>query len=105
MNPRRLSQPGEEVYKYKLNVPTFAGTGDIEQFISEFNETLNITQWPPRVALAKLREALTGEAKPYGQRTSVDGIFIALRGRFGISALDARSRQDKTLPSKTMPSQ
>jgi len=92
INPRRLSQPGEEIYKYKLNVPTFAGTGDIEQFISVFNETWTITQWPLRVALAKLRGALTGEAKPYGHRPSVDGIFIALWGRFGISASDARSR-------------
>jgi len=39
LNPRRLSQPGEEIYKYKLNAPTFSGTEDIEQFISEFNET------------------------------------------------------------------
>jgi len=44
------------------------------------------------VALAKLWRALTGEAKPYGHRPSVDEIFLALRSGFGISASDARSR-------------
>jgi len=52
VNPRRLFQPGKETHKYRLKVPTFAGIEDVEQFISEFNETLAITQWPPRVALA-----------------------------------------------------
>jgi len=85
------------VHKYRLKVPTFAGTEDIEQFISEFNETWAITQWPPRVALAKLRGALTGEAKPYGQRPSVDGIFVALRDRCGTTALDARFRLQRLL--------
>jgi len=37
--PRRLFQPGEEAYKYKLEAPTFTGIEDIEQFILEFNET------------------------------------------------------------------
>jgi len=97
VNPRRLSQPGEEVHKYRLKVPTFAGIEDIEQFISEFNETWAITRWPPRVALAKLRGALTGEAKSYGQRPSVDGIFVALRDRFGTTALDARCRLQRLL--------
>jgi len=60
--------------------------------------------------LAKLRGALTGEAKPSGQRPSVDRIFVALRDRFGITALDARLRLQRLLrkedtPSKTMPSQ
>jgi len=110
INPRRLFQAGKEAYKYRLNVPTFAGTGDIEQFISEVNETWTITQWPLRVALAKLRGALTREAKPYGHRPSVDRIFVAFRNCFGISTLDARSRLQRLLrkkisPFKTTPSQ
>jgi len=39
VTPRRLLQPREEAYKYRLKVPTFAGVEDIEQFILEFNET------------------------------------------------------------------
>jgi len=44
VTPRRLFQPGEEAYKYKLKAPTFTGIEDIKQFISEFNETWAITQ-------------------------------------------------------------
>jgi len=97
VTPRRLSQPGEEVHKYRLKVPTFAGIEDIEQFISEFNETWAITQWPPRVALVKLRGTLTGETKPYGQRPGIGGIFTALRDRFGTTTLDARFRLQRLL--------
>jgi len=97
VTPRRLFQPGEEVYKYRLKVPIFAGIEDIEQFISEFNETWAITQWPPRVALVKLWRALTGEAKLYGQRPNIDRIFAALRDRFGTTALDARFRLQRLL--------
>jgi len=103
--PRRLPQPGEEIRKYRLKVPTFTGIEDVEQFASEFHETWDITQWPPRVALAKLRGALTGEAKPYGQRPSVDGILVALRARFGITAPDARSRLQRLLRKENTPLQ
>jgi len=62
--PGKVFQPREEAYEYKLEAPTFTGVEDVEQFISEFNETLAITQWPPRVALIKLPGALTEQAKP-----------------------------------------
>jgi len=64
----------------------------MEQFIQEFSDVIDITQWPLRVALIQLWMALTEQAKPYGLGTSVDGIFTALRARFGISARDARAR-------------
>jgi len=105
VNPRGLIQAGEETYKYRLKVPTFTGIEDVEQFASEFHETWDITQWPPRVALAKLRGALTGEAKPYGQRPNIDGIFVALRARFGITAPDARSRLQRLLRTEDTPLQ
>jgi len=97
INFRGLFQPGEEAHKYRLKISTFTSIEDVEQFISEFNETWDITQWSPRVALAKLRRALTGEAKQYGHRPSVDGIFVALQDRFGITALDARSHLQRLL--------
>jgi len=64
----------------------------MEQFIQEFNEVIDITQWTPRVALIQLRIALTEQAKPYGLGASVDEIFTALRAHFGISVVDARAR-------------
>jgi len=53
---------------------------------------MEIAQWPPRVALLKLRMALRDKAKPYGTGPDIDGIFASLRAHFGISAIDARAR-------------
>jgi len=61
--PRKLFQPGEEAYRYKLEAPTFTGVEDVDQFISEFNETLAITQWPPRVPLIKLGGGIDGTSQ------------------------------------------
>jgi len=85
-------RPGEEPYRYRLKAPVFTGSEDVEQFIQEFSEVIDITQWPPWVALIQLRMAPTEQAKPYELRTSVDGIFTVLRARFGISVVDARVR-------------
>jgi len=104
--PRRLFEPGEEAYRYKLEAPTFTGVEDVEQFISEFNETLAISQWPPRVALIKLwGGALTEQAKPYRQRSNINRVFVALRDSFGISAIDARSRLQRLFRKKNTPLQ
>jgi len=53
---------------------------------------IDITRWPPRVALIQLWMALTKQAKPYGLGASIEGIFAALRARFGISTIHARAR-------------
>jgi len=55
---------GEEAYRYCLKAPTFTGREDVEQFIQMFSDVIDITQWPPRVALIQLRMALTEQAKP-----------------------------------------
>jgi len=93
----RLSQPGEEAYKYRLKAPVFTAIEDVEQFIREFSEVLAVTQWPPRVALIRLQEALMEQARPYGQGRSITEIFTALRSRFDISAIDARARLQRLL--------
>jgi len=38
--------------RYRLEAPTFTGEEEVEQFIQEFQEVLEIAQWPPRVALS-----------------------------------------------------
>jgi len=41
VTPRRLFQPREEAYKYKLEAPTFTGIEDVDQFMQ------NLTKpWP-----------------------------------------------------------
>jgi len=79
---------GYEETIYRLKVPTFTGKESVEQFIRTFQELRDFAQWPPRMALLKLRTALTDKAKPYGVGTDIDGIFASLRARFGISAMD-----------------
>jgi len=51
-----------------------------------------VTQWPPRVVLLKLRMSLAEKAKPYGLGSDVGGIFAALRTRFSFSPIDAQVR-------------
>jgi len=53
---------------------------------------MEVAQWPPRTALLNLRMALMDKAKPYGVGPDINGIFASLRARFGISAIDARTR-------------
>jgi len=93
----------KEMYRNKLNVSTFAGVGDVEQFIEEFTGVSVVTQWPPRVALIKLWEALTEHARPFRQRRSITEIFTALRSRFGISALEAKARLQVLLRTDDTP--
>ena len=75
-----------------MKAPTFTGDEDVEQFIQKFSDVADVTQWPPRVALLKLRMLLVEKAKPYWLGPDVGGIFAALRTRFGISPIDARAR-------------
>jgi len=90
--PERLVQSEEEAYRYWLKAPIFTSLEDVERFIQEFSKVIAITQSPPRVALIKLRMALTEQAKLYGLGASVDRIFTALRARSGISIKDVRVR-------------
>jgi len=78
--------------RYRLKAPTFTGEETVEKFIKEFQDMVEVAQWPPRVALLKLRMALTAlmdKAKPYGVGPDINGIFASLRARSGISAIDA----------------
>jgi len=52
---------------------------------------MEVAQWPPRIALLKLRIALSDKAKPYGVGPDIDEIFASLRIRFGIATVDARA--------------
>jgi len=63
--------------KYRLKVPTFSGEEPVEQFVQEFQDVMEVAQWPPQIALLKLRMALSDKAKPYGMRPDIDGIFAS----------------------------
>jgi len=64
--------------RYQLKVPTFAGNEDVEQFIMEFSDVMEVTQWPPRVALLQLQMLMMDKAKPYGFGPDINSIFASL---------------------------
>jgi len=43
--PRELNED-----RYWLKAPTFTGEEEVEQFIQEFSDVMEVTQWSPRVA-------------------------------------------------------
>jgi len=71
--PRELDED-----RYRLKAPTFTGEEEVEQFIQEFQDVMEVTQWPPRVALLKLRMSLMDKAKPYGLGPDINSIFASL---------------------------
>jgi len=84
--PRELNED-----RYWLKAPTFTGEEEVEQFIQEFNDVMEVTQWPPRVALLKLRMLLMDKAKPYGLGPDINSTFASLWAHFGIPAINARA--------------
>jgi len=72
--PRELNEN-----RYWLKAPTFTGEEAVEQFIQEFQDVMEVAQWPPRVALLKLRMALMDKAKPYRVGPDIDGILVCHR--------------------------
>jgi len=78
--PRELNED-----RYRLKAPTFTGEEEVEQFIQEFSDVME-------VALLKLKMSLMDEAKPYGLGLDINNIFASLRARFSISAVKAWAR-------------
>lgn len=56
--------PGDRYRLKGTPPPVLTGNEDGEQFIQEFSDVVEVTQWPPRVALLKLRMSLAEKAKP-----------------------------------------
>jgi len=44
--------------RYHLNAPTFTGEEEVEQFIREFGDVMEVTQWPPQGSLAEAENAI-----------------------------------------------
>ena len=81
--PERLEQ---------FKPPQFNGDGDVDLFIQQFTEVATASRWNQMATLLRLREALQDGAREYGRPDTVEGIFAALRGRYGLTPREARSR-------------
>ena len=75
-----------------FKAPQFDGESDVELFIQHFTEVAMANRWTEMATLLHLREALQGGAKEYGRSPTIEAIFTALRGRYGVSIREARSR-------------
>jgi len=78
--------------KNSFRAPTYDGLGDVELFIQQFMDVVEANQWAPAAALLHLREALKEGARDCGRSQTIDGIFVALRARYGLSPREARAR-------------
>ena len=78
--------------RHVFKSPKFSGKGDVEYFIRQFCDVADANDWGCGAARLHLRAALKDTATDCGQADSVDGIFTALRARFGMTASQARTR-------------
>jgi hypothetical protein len=87
----------------KLHVPDFDGKGDVEFFITQFQDVANASQWRGRTRLLKLREALIGKATICGRPETIEEVFAALRVRFGLTVTEARNELETTVREPSVP--
>ena len=87
----RLNQPAVD-RPGQFKAPEFNGEGDIELFIQHFEQVAAANGWNILATLLHLREALKGEARECGRPDNVAAVFELLRGRYGLTAREARSR-------------
>ena len=72
--------------------PTYRGDGDVELFIRQFQEVAEANNWNQIATLLHLRESLEDKAQTCSRADTPQGVFAALRARFGLTPREARSR-------------
>ena len=77
------------VQQFRAN--QYSGQGDIEYFISRFEEITDANEWGPGAALLHLRDSLKASAVDCGRVANVQAVYTASRAWFGLSPREARS--------------
>ena len=72
--------------------PKFNGVGNVETFIQQFVDIMGANEWTPAASVLHLRGCLEEEARECGSAGDIQGIFAALRARFGLTPREARAR-------------
>lgn len=78
--------------KNKHKTPVYRGEGDVEMYINHFDEVAVANQWTPIDTLINLRSSLEGPARDCGGANTIQGVYDALRTRFGVAPKQARER-------------
>ena len=71
--------------------PKFNGVGNVETFIQQFVDTMDANEWAPVASVLHLRGCLE-EARECDASGDLQGIFAALRARFGLTPREARAK-------------
>jgi hypothetical protein len=78
--------------KESFKTPTYDGKGDVEYFLTQFQEVADANEWADGAAMIHMREALKDEARDCGKAATLGGIITALQARFGLTPREARAR-------------
>ena len=78
--------------KREFKPPSYCGEGDVELFISQFEDVADANRWETMQRTLHLRAQLQGVAQECGRARDYDHILSDLRARFGISKQQAKER-------------
>ena len=76
----------------QFKAPQYKGEGDVDYFIQQFEEVAMANEWDRVSTLLYLREALQDGAQDCGRADTPEGVFNALRVRYGLTTREARNR-------------
>ena len=93
----RTNQERRESHK----APSYNGIGDVELFISQFQEVAVSNRWTDQDALIHLKGKLQDQARDCGKGEDTDTLFQNLRTRFGRTRKQARKEWDRIRKTKT----
>ena len=88
----RAWRPAPAERRHEFEAPHYEGKGDVELFVRQFTDVAEANEWPRAAALLHLRKALREGATDCGRAESVEGIFTALRARYGLTPREARAK-------------
>ena len=71
--------------KRDFKPPSYSGEGDVELFVSQFEDVADANRWEAMQRTLHLRTQLQGVAQECGRARDYDHIIADLRARFGMS--------------------
>ena len=81
--------------KPSFKPPQYSGEGDIDLFISQYEDVAKANRWSIQESTLHLRSSLTGKALECGRGEDPEEIFSELRAHFGITPRQAKEQLHK----------
>ena len=81
--------------KGSFKPPQYSGEGDIDLFISQYQDVAQANGWSSRESTLHLRSSLTGKALECGRGEDPEEIFTELRAHFGMTSRQAKEQLHK----------